>query len=308
VAVSAQRRRRALVAVVAALIAAGAFYLAMEYAGKTPATTPVTGTSTTTASSPPVQTITVVEASIAIPQGQAITATDLKTAPVAVSDLPQVTAGTTPPYFTSTLDLTATTEYAAIKIPADTVLLSTMVTTSQSAIQAPVGGTNFDIPSGDVALALPYSPSAGKGEIEGDGTGGYIVAGDRIDILVEVDPIPNPNNELGTMYWAYQNVPVLAVGVSSGAPVTSSSSTTPGASPSASAAPTAAVSASLIMVQLPRQDAANLAYMEDAANVTLQYLIVSSSDYNSSSAPVPTPNSQSLQPVTASGVVTQLGG
>jgi Flp pilus assembly protein CpaB len=297
VAVSAQRRRRALVAVVAALIAAGAFYLAMEYAGKTPATTPVTGTSTTTASSPPVQTITVVEASIAIPQGQAITATDLKTAPVAVSDLPQVTAGTTPPYFTSTLDLTATTEYAAIKIPADTVLLSTMVTTSQSAIQAPVGGTNFDIPSG-----------AGKGEIEGDGTGGYIVAGDRIDILVEVDPIPNPNNELGTMYWAYQNVPVLAVGVSSGAPVTSSSSTTPGASPSASAAPTAAVSASLIMVQLPRQDAANLAYMEDAANVTLQYLIVSSSDYNSSSAPVPTPNSQSLQPVTASGVVTQLGG
>ncbi len=299
-AVSAQRRRRVLVAVVAAAIAAGAFYLAIEYTNKTP-TTPA-GTVTTTA--PPVATVTVVEAGSAISQGSAISATDLKMVAVAASDLPAST-GTTHPYYTSAAALTASTEYAAIQIPVGTVIVSSMVTTDQTTAQPPVAGTNFNLPAGDVALALPYSPSSGKGEIEGDGTGGYIVAGDHVDILVEIDPLPNPNNELGTMFWAYENVPVLAVGISTGAPVATSS-----ASPAAStsSAPAAQVSASLIMVQLPRQDAANLAYLQDGANVTIQYLIVAPGDYNSSAEPVPTPGTQVIGPINASTALTDLEG
>jgi Flp pilus assembly protein CpaB len=298
VAVSAQRRRRVLVAVVAALIAAGAFYLAIEYTNKTP-TTP-SGTATATA--PPVQTVTVVEASSAVPQGSAITAADLKMVAVAASDLPAAT-GTTRPYYTSSATLTTSTEYAAIQIPVGTVILSSMVTANQATAQAPVGGTNFNLPAGDVALSLPYSPSAGKGEIDGAGTGGYIQAGDRVDILLEVDPLPNPNNVLGTMYWAYENVPVLAVGASTGAPVASAN-----ASPSASSSAAATVSASLIMVQLPRQDAADLAYMADGSNVTIQYLLVSSGDYTSSAMPVPTPGTQVIGPINASTALTDLEG
>jgi len=299
VAVSAQRRRRVLVAVVAAAIAAGAFYLAIEYTNKTPATS--AGTATATA--PPVATVTVVEAASAIPVGNAITATNLKMVPVAASDLP-ATTGATPPYYTSAATLTASTEYAAIQIPVGTVILSSMVTSNQTAVTAPVAGTNFNLPAGDVALALPYSPSSGKGEIEGDGTGGYIVAGDHVDILVEIDPLPNPNNELGTMYWAYENVPVLAVGISTGAPVASSSA----APASSSSSPAATVSASLIMVQLPRQDAADLAYLQDGSNVTLQYLIVAPGDYSSSAEPVPTPGTQVIGPINGSNVLTDLEG
>jgi Flp pilus assembly protein CpaB len=299
VAVSAQRRRRVLVAVVAAAIAAGAFYLAIEYTNKTP-TTPA-GTVTTTA--PPVATVTVVEAGSAISQGSAISATDLKMVAVAASDLPAST-GTTHPYYTSAAALTASTEYAAIQIPVGTVIVSSMVTTDQTTAQPPVAGTNFNLPAGDVALALPYSPSSGKGEIEGDGTGGYIVAGDHVDILVEIDPLPNPNNELGTMYWAYENVPVLAVGISTGAPVASSSA----APASSSSSPAATVSASLIMVQLPRQDAADLAYLQDGSNVTLQYLIVAPGDYSSSAEPVPTPGTQVIGPINGSNVLTDLEG
>jgi Flp pilus assembly protein CpaB len=298
VAVSAQRRRRVLVAVVAALIAAGAFYLAIEYTNKTP----TTSSGTATATAPPVQTVTVVEASSAVPQGSAITAADLKMVAVAASDLPAAT-GTTPPYYTSSATLTTSTEYAAIQIPVGTVILSSMVTTNQATGQAPVGGTNFNLPAGDVALSLPYSPNAGKGEIDGAGTGGYIQAGDRVDILLEVDPLPNPNNVLGTMYWAYENVPVLAVGASTGAPVASAS-----ASPSASSSAAATVSASLIMVQLPRQDAADLAYMADGSNVTIQYLLVSSGDYSSSAMPVPTPGTQVIGPINASTALTDLEG
>ncbi len=300
-AVSAQRRRRVLVAVVAALIAAGAFYLAIEYTNKTPATT--SGTATATA--PPVQTVTVVEASSAVPQGTAITANDLKMVAVAASDLP-AKVGTTLPYYTSSTTLTTPTEYAAIQIPVGTVILSSMVTTNQAAAQAPVGGTNFNLPAGDVALSLPYSPNAGKGEIDGAGTGGYIQAGDRVDILLEVDPVPNPNNELGTMYWAYENVPVLAVGVSTGAPVASASAS-PVASAPASSSAAATVSASLIIVQLPRQDAADLSYMEDGANVTIQYLLVAPGDYSSSAMPVPTPGTV-IGPINANTALTDLEG
>ena len=305
-AISAQRRRRALVAVVAALIAAGAFYLAMEYSGKAASNTPAGNTTGPSATAVP--TMTVVEASVAIPQGSQISTTDLKTATVPISSLPTVPSGQTAPYYTSLTALTTTKEYAAIAVPAGTVVLSSMVTTSAAAAAPPVAGSGFTLPSGYVAMSLPYNPAAGKGEEEGEGTGGYLTAGDRIDILVEVDPQPNPNNVLGNMYWAYENVLVIAVGTPSGAPMatpSASSSATPSASSSASTANGA--SASLIMVELPKQDAANMSYLEDGPNVTIQYLIVAPPDYPPSGSPAPTGNTAPAQ-INSSSALTQLEG
>ena len=252
-AVTAQRRRRVLVAIVAALIAAGAFYLALQYASK-PAPGPANGAAT-----PPLQSVQVVVAGSAIAAGSQLTAQNLGVEAVAKANLP---AGTPPPYYTSTSALIQSKTYAAIAIPAGTVLVSSMVTANQAAAQAPVPGATFSLQSGQVALALPYSLSAGRA-VDGQGTGGYIQAGDQVDILAEIDPVPNPNNVLGSLYWEAENVPVLAVGQKGGA----------------------AASASMIMVELPRQLGAHLSYLEDGKNVTFQYLVVATGDFV---APTPT--------------------
>jgi Flp pilus assembly protein CpaB len=268
VAVSAQRRRRVLVAVVAALIAAGAFYLAIEYTNKTPATS--SGT-TTTATAPPVTTATVVEASADIPVGTLLTASNLKTAAVSTDVLNVLTTAGGADY-PSIAALTASKEYAASALVAGLPILSSEVTTTPAAAAAPVAGLPAVLPTGYVAFALPYNPAASSGT--GMGTGGFIQTGDRIDILV--------NTGAGaTTYWAYENVLVLALGQSTGAPVASSSASPAASSAAATAAP------GLVMVELSRQDAAAMAAVEDDG-WTVQYLIVSTHDYPSASAsPVP---------------------
>ena len=266
-AVSAQRRRRVLVAVVAALIAAGAFYLAIEYTNKTAA--PATG-ATTTRTAPALTTATVVVASSDIPVGTLLTASNLKTKPVATDALSLLTAAGGADYPTIAA-LTASKEYAASAIVAGLPILSSEVTATPAAAAAAVAGLPAVLPSGYVAFALPYSPAASSGT--GMGTGGFIQTGDRIDILV---------NGGGTTTWAYENVLVLALGQSNGAPVASSS-----ASPAASSSAGAAAAPALVMVELSRQDAAAMAAVEDDT-WTIQYLIVSSSDYPSAGAsPVP---------------------
>jgi Flp pilus assembly protein CpaB len=284
VAISAQRRRRALVAIVAALIAAGAFYLAMEYAGKTSTTTPATSTTTT---APPVQTVTVVVASSAIPQGDLLTTSNLKTAPVDGDVLTTLThAGGTD--YASVAALTLSKHYAATTVLAGLPILSSMVTTTAPAPTPNSGGSIPDqLPAGYVATSLPYSPASASGT--GEGTGGYIQASDRIDILV---------NDDGSVTWAYQNVLVLAVGAGNGTPVAPASS-----SPSGSAS-----ASSLIMVELPRQDAAALAEVEDISGAVIQYLVVSSNDYPSpSAAPVPSATAPP-QPVSGSNPNSFFGG
>ena len=271
-AVSAQRRRRVLVAVVAALIAAGAFYLAIEYTNKTPATS--SGT-TTTATAPPVTTATVVEASADIPVGTLLTASNLKTAAVSTDVLNVLTTAGGADY-PSIAALTASKEYAASAIVGGLPILSSEVTTAPAAAAAPAAGLPAVLPTGYVAFALPYNPAASSGT--GMGTGGFIQTGDRIDILVY-----NANATPPTLYWAYQNVLVLETSEGSGGPVASSS-----ASPAASSSAAASAGSALVMAELPRQDAAAMATVEDTSGLTIQYLIVSSHDYPSASAsPVP---------------------
>jgi Flp pilus assembly protein CpaB len=268
VAVSAQRRRRALVAVVAALIAAGAFYLAMEYTGKTPAATGG-GANPTAAAIPDV---TVVEASSTIASGDPLTAADLTTKPVP-QDLMTILTTAGGADFTTVASLTATKHYASTTIFAGLPILSSMVTTSAASLAPAAAGLPAVLPSGYVAVSLPYTPGSSGGS--GEGTGGYIQALDRVDILV-YNPAGN------TLSWAYQKALVLAIGEETGgvpAPTTS-------ASASGSGTGTVETSA-LLMVELPAQDAAALTTAADAGDL-IQYLIVSSNDYPSAGAsPVP---------------------
>lgn len=267
-AVSAQRRRRVLVAVVAALIAAGAFYLAIEYTNKTPATS--SGT-TTTATAPPVTTATVVEASADIPVGTLLTASNLKTAAVSTDVLNVLTTAGGADYPTIGA-LTASKEYAASAIVAGLPILSSEVTASPTSANPQVAGVPAVLPAGYVAVSLPYAPGSASGT--GEGTGGYIQALDRIDILVN-------ETSGGPVYWAYENVLVLAVAQATTGPVVTAIAS-PAASASASSAPT--VTGALIMVELPRQDAAALTQVEDMSGASIQYLIVSSGDYPSANA------------------------
>ncbi len=269
-AVSAQRRRRALVAVVAALIAAGAFYLAMEYTGKTPTSTGNSTNNTT----PPIPNVTVVEAASNIAAGAPLTAADLTTKPVPQNLMTILTtAGGTD--YTTIASLTQTTHYASTTIFAGLPVLSSMVTTSAASAAPAAAGLPAVLPSGYVAVSIPYAPEASSGT--GEGTGGYIQALDRIDILVY-----NPTGT--TLYWGYQKVLVLAIGQGSGSAATAAPSSA-GAAASSSAASSS--TSALLMVELPAQDAAALIAATDNSDV-LQYLIVSSNDYPTAGAsPVP---------------------
>jgi Flp pilus assembly protein CpaB len=284
VAISAQRRRRVLVAVVAALIAAGVFVLALSQLGKAPvASTPPAPTAT------PGQTRTVVEASVDITQGAAITAADLTTASVAASPLPAST-------FSSPAQLTGTKMFATTNILASTIITGTMVTANPSAAAFP--GTTFSMPRGYVAVALPYSSAAVQGgSSTGTGTGGYIGAGARIDILAFY-------SSTGTEYVAYQDVLVLDIGQGSGAPA---------GSPAASASPASSVSSALVMVELPQQDAVVLTSLVAGGTATLQYLIVAPGDYPTAASPGPSPiagpsPAGTPQSVSSSGQTSSFGG
>lgn len=265
-AVSAQRRRRVLVAVVAALIAAGAFVLALTYTSK-----PGTSGANTPGTQAPPASVSVAVASKNIPQGRPLASANVALGSVPQAYLSQLTkAGGSD--FTSVASLTGSTPYyASTTIIAGTPILSSMVTTSAAAAATPVPGIPSELPSGYVAVSLPYSPGAASGT--GEGTGGYIQVLDRVDIVAY---------DNGKLYWAYDNVLVLAVGQSSGVPAAGAS-----AAPSSSSSGSSTASG-LIMVELPSQDAAVLIQIVDTPNSLVQYLIRSSKDYPSpGSSPVP---------------------
>lgn len=302
VAVSAQRRRRVLVAVVAALIAVGAFVLALSYSSK-PGTSSGGGTGGLNSSGQP--SATVVVARTSIPAGEELGSANIATEQLARGYVASLNVNGNSTY-ASVASLTRPSTYAAQAIPQGSVIVSSMVTTSAVAAANPsVPGTAFNVPKGYVAVSLPYTSASSQGEMDGDGTGGYITAGDRIDILAEVDPAPNPNNLMGTMYWAYQNVLVLAVGGSTGPPPSSSPKS------SATAAP-ASSGSGLIMIEVPEQDGAALTYMKDAKNVFLQYLIVAKGDYLPSGTPGPAPiagpSGGAPQPISPGSLTQNFGG
>lgn len=121
-------------------------------------------------------------------------------------------------------------KFVVIHVAANTIISSDMLTSDANSAQT-VAKAGFQLKDGDVAMSLPVD--------EMTGAGGYIVAGDRIDILVDL----TSDNPL--VKYGFQDVLVLKVGAASAA---------------AEATP------KLLMVELTRGEAKMMGTLLDAGN------------------------------------------
>ena len=114
-------------------------------------------------------------------------------------------------------------KFATVELPNGTVMLPSFL--SESVSSAPQFCPDcLQIPTGDVAISIPYNPA--------DAAGGYLVAGETIDILTDT-------TGTGDLVYSFVDVPVLKVGSVSGG-------------------------ANLIVVALPRGEAQALQALVDA--------------------------------------------
>ena len=118
-------------------------------------------------------------------------------------------------------------------------------TTSAASGTASNPASSFTIAEGYVALAIPASGGSGGATVDQMTVGYYIQAGDQIDIIADLGGATTTSH---AVVYAFQDVPVLAVGY------TASTSNAPAASPSASAAPTL-TAPSYFVVEMPRYEA-----------------------------------------------------
>lgn len=200
------RVRRLLIALVGGTIVAGALGYALT--GKTAPSGAAAAAST--------PTVNVVVAATDLPPSTKLSTTNLR-----VVQVPSDRGLLPSDYFSSPNQVSG--QYLAIRVAANAPILSTMLIANPTDAQgATVSAPPLDIPTGDVALSIPYDAQKG--------VGGYIQAGDHIDILVSVG---------STSRFGFQDVPVLRVG-------------SPGATGTA---------ASVIVVVLPRDRAAALSFI-----------------------------------------------
>lgn len=133
--------------------------------------------------------------------------------------------------------------YSTAKIPRGQLVLATQL--SQTLV--PEKLPPVQLTDGDVAMSVPYD--------ETKDAAGFIQQDDFIDILVD-----DPTSKV--VHYAFQGVHVLRVGDRASQPT--------GATPSAGAAPD--TTAAVLLIELPREQAAALAYAIDQ-NFTIRYLI-----------------------------------
>lgn len=182
---------------------------------------------------PAVSTTPAVVALTDLPAGTKLSTANVGLAAYPSSALPSGAVGS---YFTTLTQLLAATEYVSTALPRGTLILSTLLVaqpTGPPVTEAPIDITN----AGDVAIAIPYG--------ETTGAGGYVQAEDHIDILVD--------DATGTVQYAFQDVRVIKVGGRA------EQSTVVG-------------TATLLLIELPREQAATLAYLEDHG-ATIRYAI-----------------------------------
>jgi Flp pilus assembly protein CpaB len=192
----------------------------------------VSKTSSNSTSSAP--TVPVVVASTTINAGSQLTVANLITRPYLEQDVPSDS-------FTAPNQLigkTIPTTISAGTPITQQLLNSTSATTGTAANTA----TPFTIAEGYVALAIPATGTAGASTVDQMTVGYYIQTGDQIDILAELG---GPETTSFAVTYAFQDVPVLAVGYAA-----SSTTASPGASPAA----TLPVP-SYFVVEMPRYDA-----------------------------------------------------
>lgn len=250
-AVSAQRRRRVLVAVVAAVIAAGAFYVAMTYK-----TSPNSTASNQTApTATPVPTVSVVEVSTAVTASEKVSASNLALVAVPRSSLPAAGASGTTTYYTGSTavaTLAGAGEYYSVALSAGTVLQSTMLTATTGPSAQPAS-TPVALLSGDVAMSIPDTAL--------EGAGGYPQPGEQIDVMVNI--------------WAVSGAPTL---------VASGTFTDVRVIEVREAGTSGGASAALILVELPLAQARDLGILDNATNVSFHYVLVAKGDYNAAAS------------------------
>ena len=200
------RVRRAAVAVVGGALVAGAVAYALTARG---------------AASPAAATASAPLASVVVAASDLAPSTKLSATNLRVIQEPADRSLLPSDYFSSPTQVYG--QYLAIRVAANAPILASMlISTPADAQNSTVSAPPLDIPAGDVAMSIPYDPQRG--------VGGYVQAGDHIDILVSVD---------GANHYGFQDVPVLRVG-------------SPG---------TGGASAGVLVVVLPRDRAAALAFI-----------------------------------------------
>ncbi|HEX4755409.1 MAG TPA: Flp pilus assembly protein CpaB [Candidatus Dormibacteraeota bacterium] len=227
---SGNNRRRILTAVVAGLIALGAFALVFTQlnVARTPA--PAAGTAPTSQA---------VVALVDINVGDQLSAANLTVTAYPSAALPA--AGL---YYASTQPLTSASWYSTAKIPRGQPVLATQL----SQVLVPEKLPPVQLTDGSVAMSVPYD--------ETKDAAGFIQQDDFVDILVD-DPTSK------SVHFAFQGVHVLRVGDRASQPVVASPAAAAGAAP---------VAASVLLIELPRQQAAALAYAIDQG-FAIRYLI-----------------------------------
>jgi Flp pilus assembly protein CpaB len=166
----------------------------------------------------------------------------LSAANLTVTDYPTAALPATGVYYPSAQPLIGAAWYSTARIPRGQLVLATQL----SQVLVPEKLPPVQLTDGDVAMSVPYD--------ETKDAAGFIQQDDFVDILVD-DPVSK------VVHYAFQGVHVLRVGDRASQPS--------GASPSAAAAP---ASATLLLIELPREQAAALAYAIDQ-NFTIRYLI-----------------------------------
>ena len=226
---SAQNRRRLLVAVVAGILAVGAFAAVVMQLN-----------SARTADAPLAATQPTAKAVVALTDLAA--GDQLSSANIAVTEYPTSALPAPGLYYTDTQQLLSSTWYTAVAVPHGQLVLASDVSQQVTPVKLPP----ISLKDGDVAMSIPYD--------ESKDAGGFIQQDDYIDVLVD-DPTSK------TVHYAFQGVHVLRVGDRAAQPTGLTA---------ASAAP--AVGATLLLIEIPREQAAALAFAIDQG-YTIRYVI-----------------------------------
>lgn len=165
----------------------------------------------------------------------------LSAANIVVTDYPVGALPAAGLFYTDSKALVAAAWYSTVKLPRGQLILTTQLTQQLTPQKLPP----VQLGDGNVAMSVPYDESRDAA--------GFIQQDDYIDILVD-DPTTK------TVHYAFQGVHVLRVGDRAAQPTGTS----------AAAAPVSG--ASVLLIEISRQQAAALAFAVDG-NYTIRYLI-----------------------------------
>jgi pilus assembly protein CpaB len=200
---------------------------------------------TTRTGTPATSTTRVVVAAADLTAGDRLTTTNVGLSDYPIAALPP---GGAQLYFTDVAKVTGIAQYTSSTLPKGTLILATLLVTQSSGptvSQPPIDIKN----AGDVAISVPFD--------ESKGAGGFVQPEDRLDMLVD-------DTATGVQY-GFQDVRVIKVGGKA------EQSGSLGA-------------ANLLLIELPREQAAVLTYLEDRG-FNIRYVIRPHDQFGKGSLP-----------------------